>query len=199
MATNDETTILKAAYPRWHSILFVILAASILIPSLPSMDKLDEAARIETFTRRRFPEFMDITTMAVIRMLIAMSIWSLTIYLALISKGWILRSSYLKGSKLKMVPVVMSGAKTMAPFTSVSWILLGVSFTLSSFIAMKGANNESVAPWILRTALCVWEVAAPNSLLVSSVIRYAIWPTNLARGSPTAPLKSVRYGFVPLL
>ncbi|KAL7570044.1 hypothetical protein ACA910_017083 [Epithemia clementina (nom. ined.)] len=150
---------------------------------------------MDTFTKVMFPEYMDLRTVALIRMFIALSIWFVTIHMIL-SKGWTQQTTYQKGSQLIMAPIVMSGAKTLAPFTSISWILLGISFTLSSYIALKGVEHEKVAPWILRIALCVWEVAAPNSLLVASVIRYAIWPAVLAKGNVTDNLKSWRNVFM---
>jgi hypothetical protein len=39
--------------------------------------------------------------------------------------------------------------------------MLGISFTLNSFIAVQGAAGSPVDPWLLRVALCVWEIAAP--------------------------------------
>lgn len=196
MPTNDDASAKKvrtiSAYPPWHSILALTVITLVFLRSLPSLDQLDDAAKIETFTHVRFPHALDLRTMAYIRMAIAISIWAVLFHAAVISPGWIQQTSYQKESQLKMTPILMSGTKTLAPFTSVSWILLGISFTLSSFIAMKGSHHESVPPWVLRIALCVWEVAAPNSLLVACVIRYAIWPAVLASGTSTANLKSVR-------
>jgi hypothetical protein len=35
--------------------------------------------------------------------------------------------------------------------------------------------------FVLRTAILVWEVAAPNTLLVAAVVRYVIWLGVVAR------------------
>jgi len=85
------------------------------------------------------------------------------------------------------------GAKTLYPFTSWSWNLLGLSFTLSSYIAHCAATNAHVAPPLLRLAVITWEIAAPCTLLVAAVVRYAIWPA-VARvpGGTTDELRSGR-------
>jgi len=46
--------------------------------------------------------------------------------------------------------------------------------------------------WLLRLALIVWEVAAPCVILVSTVIRFAIWEMLLKAGGDTSNLKSFR-------
>ena len=184
---------LTSAPPPWHSVLLIVVMGGFFVATLPSLDTLDEAATMETFTQIVFPEYLTLWSLAWIRMAIAISIWSVTIHTSVLSEGWVQETSYSKHSKLIMTPLKISGWKTLAPFTSISWNLLGLSFSLSSYIAFQATQNQDVSPWILRTALCVWSVAAPNTLLVAAVIRYAIWPAVLAKGNSTAPLKSVRY------
>lgn len=72
----------------------------------------------------------------------------------------------------------MRGYRTQLPFTSWAWNLLGLSYMLNGVIAFLVAydRKEYVSPWLLRTALLVFETAAPTTLLVASVVRYAIWP-----------------------
>lgn len=76
----------------------------------------------------------------------------------------------------------------MFPFTSWAWNMLGVSFTLSGYIAVK----QEASPVLLRTALFFWEAAAPFSFLVATVIRYAIWPGVLKGDGDTSNLKMIR-------
>ena len=146
---------------------------------------------MESFTNILFPEYMDLYTLAFIRLVIAMTAWGWSIEMIFISNGWVQETPYPKQSKLIRAPIKMSGIRTMFPFTSVAWNLLGLSFSLSSYIALKAAQGETVSPWILRLGLCAWEVAAPFSVLVAAVIRYAIWPKVLAEGD-TTNLKSLR-------
>ena len=101
-------------------------------------------------------------------------------------------TAYQPGSKLISVPNRLSGIKTMMPFTSLSWNLLGMSFSLNAYIAAQGAASQPVNIWILRAAVILWEVAGPFTLLVAAVIRYAIWPALLRGKRDTAGLKHWR-------
>uniref|UniRef100_A0A7S2YHD4 Uncharacterized protein n=1 Tax=Entomoneis paludosa TaxID=265537 RepID=A0A7S2YHD4_9STRA len=199
MASDDgEKKVLTSAPPPWHSVLLMVTFGAVFIYLMPSLEKLDEAATVETFTRVLFPEYLDLYTMAYIRLFVGLTIWWVTIQMSVFSNGWEQQPSYLPGSQLKMVPNQLKGIKTCFPFTSVSWNLLGMYFVLAGYIALEGAKNEAatISPWILRTALATWEVAAPNSLLVSAVIRYVIWPGVLRKGNSTINLKSVRNIFM---
>jgi hypothetical protein len=73
-----------------------------------------------------------------------------------------------------------------------SWIILGISFTLSSYVAWVAADtNVVVSPLLLRIAVLAWEIAAPCSILVATTVRYAIWPAVIKRGGPHS-LNSIR-------
>jgi len=88
------------------------------------------------------------------------------------------------------------------PFTSVSWNILGSAFTLSAYIALRVSYSASykeqqeklpeMNPWVLRAALLLWEMAAPFTLLVATVVRYAIWPAALRISPDTSNLKHPR-------
>ena len=87
----------------------------------------------------------------------------------------------------------------MMPFTSLAWNILGLSFALSGYIAWKCSSASDtpddvvqIPTWLLRTALLSWEMAAPFTLLVATVIRYAIWPTVLRSKESTENLKCTR-------
>jgi len=95
----------------------------------------------------------------------------------------------------------MKGVRTLFPFTSWCWMLLGTSFVLHGGLALavdfKGEafvlEQLSAPPWILRTILLIWETAAPCAFLVSAVIRYFIWPMVLYKGTgDTSGLKHPR-------
>mmetsp|Transcript_21304 Transcript_21304/g.27514 ORF Transcript_21304/g.27514 Transcript_21304/m.27514 type:complete len:317 (+) Transcript_21304:273-1223(+) len=193
--STSEKKVITSAPPHWHSVIVILLFGVFFLWLLPTKERLDEAATMDTFTQVLFPQYMDLYTIAYSRAFIAVCIWAVTLNMVT-SKGWEQNTSYLAGSKLKIVPNHLVGIKTCFPFTSLCWNLLGISFTLSAYIAMQGARGEAVSPLILRTALVAWEIAAPCTLLVASVIRYAIWPGVLAKGMPTKNLKTVRNIFM---
>jgi hypothetical protein len=190
---ENTSSVLTSAPPPLHSVLTIGVLSAVFVNYLPSAESLDEAATIETFTRVIFSNVMNVYSLAYIRLLIAATIWWTSFQTAVLSDGWTQKTTYQPGSKLKMVPNRLKGVKTMFPFTSWCWNMLGLSFTLNAYIAIQGAAAKPVDPWLLRVALCVWEISAPCAILVSLVIRYAIWPAVLA--SPTGDttnLKSLR-------
>jgi hypothetical protein len=95
----------------------------------------------------------------------------------------------------------MKGWKTMLPFTSVSWNLVGLCFLINAVIAFQvdAIQRQSkillmFAPdqWILRVALLLWEASAPYTILVTSVVRYVIWPAEIRFDNDTSVLKQTR-------
>ena len=87
----------------------------------------------------------------------------------------------------------MEGIRTLLPYTSWSWNLLGISFALNAIIAYQGGvMSVAVSPSILRLAIILYEIAAPSSLLVSFVISHAIWPNILRQRGSTDEIKATR-------
>jgi len=84
----------------------------------------------------------------------------------------------------------MRGYRTQLPFTSWAWNLLGLSFALNGIISLLVAYGKEslISPWMLRLALLTFETAAPTTLLVACVVRYAIWPRVLQATGDTAQL-----------
>jgi hypothetical protein len=207
---DDKKTqlVLTSAPPPWHSVAILSLMAVFFIRTLPTWSQIDEIAVTETFTRRIFPELISLRTLATIRTVQALIVWAVSFHSIFLSKGWEQRTSYLPHSKLKMVFNKLKGLRTMFPFTSVSWNLLGVAFTLSAYIAwsavaaieLSGAYDTDTANvvhiFVLRTAILVWEVAAPNTLLVAAVVRYVIWPGVVRAGGDTTNLQHLRNGLM---
>lgn len=89
------------------------------------------------------------------------AIWFTSLWMVFLYDGWDQFTSYLPASKLISVRNRLSGIRTMFPFTSWSWNLLGISFTLNTYIAAQAAAKNPVNIWILRTAVVAWDVAAP--------------------------------------
>jgi hypothetical protein len=191
---ENEKPILTSAPPPMHAVAVIGFMMAFFIRLLPTWAEIDEIAVTDTFTRRVFPELISIRTLAVIRTVTALIIWATSIHSVFISPGWSQATTYLPHSKLKMVQNPVQGMKTMFPFTSVSWNLLGLAFTLSAYIAWSAVIDQVQAPsrQVLRTAVLVWEVAAPNTLLVAAVIRYVIWPGVLKAKADTMNLKITR-------
>jgi hypothetical protein len=188
MAICKDKPLLATGIPPWHAAGLVGAFISLSVATLPSFESVDEIATIETFTNRLLPDLISLRMLATLRLLIAISIWLVTFYTVFVSKGWDLNPNYRPHSKLKNKPHKMQGLKTLCPFTSWSWIMLGLSFSINATIAFQVelGNEHLIQPWTLRCALILWELSAPFAILVSSVVRYAIWPIVLASGKPHA-------------
>ena len=90
-------------------------------------------------------------------------------------------SSYKAGSMLKPSKVYVSGFKQLSFFTHWSWLLLGAYF--ASTLGDLGDSEGSALSSLL------WEVAAPNACLVTTVVTFVIWPTMLKKGEDTTNIK----------
>jgi hypothetical protein len=184
--------------PPWHTVVAVIVMGLVFAAVVPSiMASIDEMATIETLTRRQFPNLVSLRTLIIFRLLSCFTIfgWSgRAFYIAYGPMPVRLVTPYLPSSKLRRnIPLSLHGLYSHAPFTMWSWILLGVSFGLNAYLASGGIPPPAV--WLVRTAILLYEVVAPTTLLVSTVVKYAIWPALLQNGTgsdPTAPLKLPR-------
>ena len=189
--------VLTAAPPPWHSIALIGTVVAVFVQWLPSWDQIDEVATLATFSQAE-PWVGGTLQLGLYRLVIACSIWATTLHL-LCGPGWTIITNWKPTSKLKgNVAIRLKGIKTMFPFTSWSWNLLGLSYSLNAMIALCVATGhaewivQQKYNWVLRLALIVWEMAAPCAILVSTVIRYAIWEMALKGKGGTANLKSFR-------
>lgn len=190
-SSSDDIVLTSAASPPWHAVVLLGIMTAVFVHQLPTLQQLDDKATVATFTT---PKFVSLRVVGWIRLTIAVIIWATSFQVAVLSQGWYQETTYLTESKLQRVPNHLKGFKTMMPFTSWSWNLLGLAFTLSAYIAFVTVdnNNKSISPWILRAALVSWELAAPFALLVAFVIRYVIWPNVLKAKSSSVNLKHTR-------
>lgn len=120
-----------------------------------------------------------------------------------------MKINYLKGSKLRCTPITIQGIKSQAFFTSWSWNILGIYFLFSGILTLyidnelstnKSSNssntyydelsNDKHMKIAFRIALILFEIAAPVSMLVSVVVRYALWPKAL-KGNGSDNLKKI--------
>lgn len=190
-----QVSFVSSAPPPWHAVALIGFLSAVFLRILPSIKDIDALATEQVFAERVFPDYLSLRALAMIRLLFAMIIWVTSIH-TMLGPGWTQTTTYLKTSRLRMVENRFSGIKTMFPFTSWCWNLLGMAFSLSGWTAWQIHCGQTVSPWILRTALLVWQVAAPFTLLVASVIRYVIWPGVLKAKASTANLKSWRNVFM---
>lgn len=191
------------APPPWHSVLLVVVFLAIFVKLLPSFESLDQqAATVETFTKRLFPNHVSLKALVVLRIVLTVGMVALQVHAIVLGNGWEQITTYMPSSKLKRhVLIPMHGFRTMLPFTSWAWNLLALSFGFNaciSYQALVSANDTTVVvvePWMLRTAVLLFETASPTALLVAFVVRYGIWPQVLSHGTgknPTSALKHPR-------
>ncbi len=92
---------------------------------------------------------------------------------------------YLPESKQLRKPIHLKGIRHLSPFTCWSWNVLGISFALSAYtgwaVQSSDQGSTAVSPWLLRCTLILWEIAAPCTLLVATIVRYVIWPAILKK------------------
>jgi hypothetical protein len=169
------------SFPPWQASFFVGALLAFSLQSLPQ--DLDDIATVATFTQRIFPEYLSLTSLAIIRLGIAATIWMVTIHMIFVGR-WAIETTYRPESKLENTTLKMDGLRTLFPFTSWCWIMLGLNFSFSGYIALMASmgRQDEIQQWILRAALILWELSAPFALLVSAIVRYAIWPVVLATG-----------------
>jgi hypothetical protein len=192
---NQEPAIdiVTSAPPPLLIVALVGLFVAVFVTFFPSLENIDEYATVETFTNRVFPSLLSLKALAWIRLDIAAFCLFVSYRGSFIDPGWEQATTYLPQSKLKRgVYIQMRGYRTQLPFTSWAWNLLGLSFLLNGVIALMVAYDKRDIPWpwLLRLALLSFETAAPTTLLVACVVRYAIWPRVLQAGGDTAQLFS---------
>lgn len=108
------------------------------------------------------------------------------------NNGAVTNVRYLKGSKLKECVVHFERWGTLMWFTAQSWVLLGFYFAGASYLGFCAVSDHGLLAQdqkpppqaLLRAVLVAWEIAAPNAMLVSTIITYVIWPEVLTKGGP---------------
>jgi hypothetical protein len=183
--------------PPWHTILMLGLITAFSTAFLPSMADLDGSVAVpETFSRRLFPQYLSLWWLVVLRTTVAVFIFALTAHhvkVAFSGEPTRIVTPYLEKSKLRRgSPIELRGFFSQAPFTLWAWNLLGVSFAVNAYLAYAVLTNQSVSPRLLRAGVMLFEMAAPLTLLVAAVVKYAIWPQALKQRGDTTVLKSFR-------
>jgi hypothetical protein len=177
----EDIGFVRSASPPIHTVFVFLIAMSLCIWALPTVESLDRYATIETFTTPIFKEgLLNLSPLAlgVIRMVFAIICMVITIMK--MNRCVNFKLTYLSGSKLRKGTVDMKGMRTQGFFTSWAWNLLGFYFFLSGTISLLSYYGREdvlhVHPWIVRGALIAFEIAAPCAILTSFVVTYALWP-----------------------
>jgi len=178
---RKDSSCVKAPPPT-HAVASVIVFLVLSFASIPSAKDVDEVASIDLFTKRLFPDLLSLEGLVTIRAFFCFFIFYVSFTTMMFTDGWSTKTSYMPDSKLLQASIPIRGLRTQFPYTSVTWNILGLSMGLSSHIGYLALQNQEVSPWLLRCGLLCWEMAAPNTLLVSAVVRYAIWPACIKRG-----------------
>mmetsp|Transcript_6987 Transcript_6987/g.9447 ORF Transcript_6987/g.9447 Transcript_6987/m.9447 type:complete len:316 (-) Transcript_6987:99-1046(-) len=179
---------IKSAPPPSHTVLFITTISAVCIHFLPSIEEIDEVAKINRFTTPLFPgsALSSLEAMGWIR--IFFSFVALAVSIRFMIIGTEFDTTYLPETKLIPCKIKIEGFRTQWFFTGWSWNILGLHFFLSGLIPLLMSNGQQQVltnnPWILRSTLLTFEVAAPNAFLVSAVVKYALWPTVLKQGGP---------------
>eukprot|EP00554_Chaetoceros_debilis_P004233 CAMPEP_0194080750 /NCGR_PEP_ID=MMETSP0149-20130528/6694_1 /TAXON_ID=122233 /ORGANISM="Chaetoceros debilis, Strain MM31A-1" /LENGTH=299 /DNA_ID=CAMNT_0038762529 /DNA_START=14 /DNA_END=910 /DNA_ORIENTATION=- len=177
--------------PSAQSVAFVLTVTAASIATLPNIfSTIDSVATIEICTTPLFPEYLSRSSLGWIRLGFSFFIGIVAVCRCF-GPMIALHVHYLKGSKLTRSLVFVGGLRTQAMFTSWSWNLLGISFAFSGLLTLyvddssrKYNRDEMMAlpyiQWALRASILLFEISAPVAMLVSAVIKYAIWPRALA-------------------
>ena len=81
---------------------------------------------------------------------------------------------------------IFRASSTLSYFTYWVWVLEGFTFVLTGSIPIAILWFDMVIPpWALRLGVLCWGVAAPGTMLVSSVVKYVLWPLALENEDPT--------------
>jgi len=189
---ESKPLVLEKAPPPVHSVLLVATMFALFTCSLPSFESIDERATVEAFTSTHF-DWMSTLTLSYFRLSFALVGMVTTAYYLLFAEIQVL-PAYKKHSKLKRPKCwVLTGISTHMFFTQWAWLLLWISFALSGSIAYMAANGHADYVrrncWLLRAGLLTFEAAAPIEFLVAAVVKYILWPRQLAAGRPTFGLR----------
>lgn len=166
---------------------------------------MDEISNKEVLLHVNFPDILSIRHVACLRLLFGSVMIFDSLYAVLWGKWEQDTDYYYPYSTLKVVRgmpfrgfmysgSVTSGLLTLSSFTMWAWTLEGFTFMLLGgiplYLDMMEPSREGaeVSVWWYRVAMIGWEICAPTSLLVSSIVTYVLWPMALQQGENNAKL-----------
>ena len=186
------TTKMPSALPPWHTLVILSICCLLSLYYLPSWQSLDDQVANASVLKQSVG-YLTTFQIAVARFLLGAVMLGDCLYAILYGK-WEQDTEYYPGSKLQPQyqlpfrgvlverPYSLSrGLLTMSSFTMWAWCLEGIAFWLLAYVAATATTSS----FVCRLAVILWEIAAPTSLLVSSIVKYVLWPHAL-QGNGTA-------------
>lgn len=190
--------------PKVHSVVFVIFILSLSIYcSIPIFQTIDDVATLSHITTPLFPQIVSRSLLGWIRCFIAAFI--IVISAQKMSRVEYVSVNYLSSSKLISRPITLTGWRSQGSFTSWTWNILGIYFAMSGLVTLYVDDEfrsyhgkdyqqqqqlqeelELQLQPILRTCVVLFETVAPLTMLVSAVVRYALWPIGLKKNNTKA-------------
>lgn len=159
--------------------MFQLAVAYFCLTSVPAIsDNLLLHANVETISSPLFPHLISRFQLGVIRLCLSFVFMITTIY-RISLREHVVTVSYLNHSKLKRIPINMNGIKSQIMFTSWCWNILTISFFLNGMICVADSSSVFHRPIVLKTAIILFEIAGPTSMLVSCITKYVLWPRSL--------------------
>lgn len=197
---QSKQKIFHHGLPPWHTVMTLAILATLSLAFLPRDHENNTTVTPYTFTHVLFPSYMNVTRLVVARGASAVFIFGMSLYAffagILGPERRHMIPPYLKQSKLQRGhPLPLYGFYSQLPFTMWCWNLLGLSFALNAYIAHSIQRDRPVAPWLPRVAAGLFATAAPLTLLVAAVVKYALWPQALSQPTrgPGDPTESFKY------
>lgn len=158
---------------------FQLAVGGFCLASFPAIsDNLTLCANVETIASPLFPELISSFQLGIIRLCLSF-VFMLTTMYRISLREHVVTISYLNHSKLKRIPINMNGIKSQIMFTSWCWNILTISFFLNGMICIADSESVFHHPMVLKTAIILFEVAGPTSMLVSCITKYVLWPRSL--------------------
>lgn len=158
---------------------FQLAVAYFCLASIPAIsDNLLSCANVETIASPLFPHLISRFQLGIIRLCLSFLFILTTVYRTSLREH-VVTISYLKHSKLRRIPINMNGIKSQVMFTSWCWNILTTSFFLNGMICVTDSHSVFHHPIVLKTAIILFEIAGPTSMLVSCITKYVLWPRSL--------------------
>jgi len=169
--------------PPYHSVLVLGTVSALSLFNMPTLEEIDQVATIERLTAPLLPAYMSSFSVGIIRLIFAAFIVG-TVLSRVYGPGREINPVPNKKSQLKPWKMVLAGWKSISTFTWWSFSLLGLSFSALASISLLAGYDKPVPQWLLRFGLLSFEISAPSGFLVSTVVKYALWPATLKNKGP---------------
>lgn len=187
---------MENARPPLSAVAVVVALIAVTVQYLPicTDEILSTEAVTDTFLRRMYPSYVSVNVLIATRLcfgLLCACVTLQSVFFACVK----IQTVYMRPqSKLVDTTITMKGRLYLYPFTSWSWIILGVYFLLSAYVTWASSTGGASTPptWLMMLTLCLWKISAPMTLLIGAVVKYALWPATLKKVGPGHVFKKLR-------